>query len=186
MIEVEIKIRTDLDSAGEKLTDNGFIKDRFIKESDIYYDNAAGDIRGNDTALRIRTVEYPDLGTSESYITFKGSRCDDVSMTRPEYESLIKDPGEIKMILKALGYGPVEPAVIKERTLYVKGSVSACLDRVEELGDFLELEIMSENESKDDALNRLWKMLGLLGYNREDTITVSYLTMLQENLKVKK
>ena len=182
MIEVEIKIRTDLDSAGEKLTDNGFIKDRFIKESDTYYDNAAGDIRGSDTALRIRTVEYPDLGTSESYITFKGRRCDDVSMTRPEYESLIEGPDEIKMILKALGYGPVEPAVIKERTLYVKGSVSACLDRVEGLGDFLELEIMSESESKDDALNRLWEMLELLGYNREDTVTVSYLTMLQRNL----
>ena len=40
----------------------------------------------------------------------------------------------MKKILKALGYGPVEPAVIKERTLYVKGSVSACLDRVEGLG----------------------------------------------------
>ncbi len=179
MIEVEIKIRADLEIAKQRLIKSGFEKDAHVRESDTYYDNAAGDIRGNDTALRIRTVEYPDLGTSESYITFKGNRCDDVSMTRPEYESLIKGPDEIKMILKALGYEPVEPAVIKERTLYVKGSVSACLDRVEELGDFLELEIMSESESKDEALDHLWEMLGLLGYNREDTITVSYLTMLQ-------
>lgn len=183
MIEVEIKIRTDLESAGQKLTDNGFVKDKSIRESDTYYDNAAGDIRGNDTALRIRTIEYPDLGTTESYITFKGSRCDDVSMTRPEYETLVEGPDEMKMILRALGYEPVEPAVIKERTLYVKGSVSACLDKVEGLGEFLELEIMSESESKDDALNRLWEMLELLGYNRNDTVTVSYLTMLQRNLQ---
>ena len=133
--------------------------------------------------IKIRTIEYPDLGTTESYITFKGSRCDDVSMTRPEYETLVEGPDEMKMILRALGYEPVEPAVIKERTLYVKGSVSACLDRVEGLGDFLELEIMSESESKDDALDHLWEMLGLLGYSRNDTITVSYLTMLQRNLQ---
>ena len=29
MIEVEIKIRTDLESAGQKLTDIGFVKDTF-------------------------------------------------------------------------------------------------------------------------------------------------------------
>lgn len=180
MIEVEIKIRTDLNSAGQKLTDNGFIKDKFIRETDTYYDNAAGDIRGNDTALRIRTVEYPDSGTSESYMTFKGSRCDDVSMTRPEYESFIGRPDEMKLILKALGYEPVKPAVIKERTLYVKGSVSACLDKVEGLGEFLELEIISDTEAKDASLSRLWELLDILGYDKDATTTVSYLSMLQQ------
>lgn len=179
MIEVEIKIQTEQTTAEQRLLVNGFEKNECAKETDTYYDNAAGDIRGNDTSLRIRTVDYPDSSLSRSYITFKGNRCDDVSMTRPEYESLIERPDEIKMILKSLGYEPVEPAVIKERSLYVKGSISACLDKVEGLGEFLELEIISENESKDDALVRLWETLELLGYDRDDTITVSYLSMLQ-------
>lgn len=180
MIEVEIKIRSDLGEAEKMLISNGFSRDTRLRETDIYFDNAAGNIRGNDTALRIRTVEYPDSGLSEAYLTFKGNRCDNVSMTRPEYESSVDRPEEVRHILKSLGYEPVRPAVIKERTIYVKGAISACLDRVEGLGDFLELEIITDAKTKDAALARLWEELKVLGYDRADTTTLSYLTMLQD------
>ena len=186
MIEVEIKIRADLENARQRLIINGFEKDEYLKESDTYYDNAAGDIRRNDTALRIRTVEYPDSCSSRSYITFKGNRFDNVSMTRPEYESSIEQPDEIKHILESLGYEPVKPAVIKERTMYVKGSLSACLDRVEGLGEFLELEIITDTKNRDTALNHLWEELETLGYEKDATTTVSYLTMLQQNTDKRK
>lgn len=180
MIEVEIKIQTDLDTARKRLIENGFEYDDHVRESDTYYDNVEENIRRNDTALRIRMIDFLDSDHSRSYITFKGNRCDDISMTRPEYESLIESPDDVMMILMALGYKPVEPKVIKERTLYVNGSISACLDRVEGLGDFLELEIITGKESKDEALTKLWKMLDILGYKREDTSTISYLSMLQK------
>lgn len=179
MIEVEIKIRVDLEDAGQRLINNGFERDEHIRESDTYYDNAAGDIRNKDTALRLRTVEHPDSGSSGSYLTFKGNRFDNVSMTRPEYESFVEQPEEIRLILGSLGYEPVRPAVVKERIIYVKGNVSACLDRVEGLGDFLELEIISDAETKDAALVRLWEELEILGYDRNDTTVLSYLAMLQ-------
>lgn len=181
MIEVEIKIRTDLETARQKLIENGFEYDYHVIESDTYYDNDAGDIRGNDTALRIRTVDFPDSGKSESYITFKGNRCDDISMTRPEYESPVGSADDVMRILISLGYKPVEPIVKKERTSYKKGSISACLDRVDGLGDFLELEIMAEDGAKDEALDGLWEMLEILGYKKEDTTNISYLTMLLRN-----
>ena len=179
MIEVEIKIRTDLESAELKLMNNGFEPDVHVKETDIYFDNVNGDIRGNDTALRIRTIKYPDSAISRSYITYKGNRFDDVSMTRPEYESSISNADDVARILEALGYSPVKPTVIKERSRYVKEDISACLDRVEGLGDFLELEILTDEDTKDAALARLWKTLELLGYDRSETTTVSYLSMLQ-------
>ncbi len=178
MIEVEIKIRVDLDEAEKRLKNNGFSLDTQVKETDIYFDNDTGDIRGNDTALRIRTVEHSDSGSSTSYITFKGNRCDDVSMTRPEYETYVGHSTEMVKILESLGYKPVEPAVVKDRIVYVNGSITACIDRVEGLGGFLELEVMTNKDTKDAALNRLWAMLEALGYNRSDTTTVSYLTML--------
>ena len=182
MIEVEIKIRVDLDNTEKALINNGFTRDTRVKETDIYFDNTAGDIRNNDTALRIRSVEYADSDSSMSYITFKGRRCDDVSMTRPEYETSFKHPAEMTKILDSLGYKPVDPAVIKDRIVYVKGSITACLDRVKGLGDFLELEIITGKDSKNVALDRLWEMLEALGYDRKDTTTVSYLTMLQDSL----
>ena len=179
MIEVEIKIRADLDEVEKRLVNHGFSLDTPVRETDIYFDNTTGDIRGNDTALRIRTVEYPGSDSYMSFITFKGKRCDDVSMTRPEYETSVEHPAEMIKIFELLGYNPVEPIVIKDRTVYVNGSITACLDRVEGLGDFLELEIITDKDTKNDALNRLWAMLEALGYNRDDTTTVSYLTMLQ-------
>ena len=100
-------------------------------------------------------------------------------MTRPEYETSFEHPAEMIKILKSLGYKPVEPEVTKDRTVYVNGSITACLDRVEGLGDFLELEIITGRDTKNDALDRLWTMLEILGYNRDDTTTVSYLSMLQ-------
>ncbi len=182
MIEVEIKIRVDLGNTEKELINNGFLRDTRVRETDIYFDNATGDIRNKDTALRIRTVENIDSGSSMSYITFKGKRCDDVSMTRPEYETSVLHPVEMIKILESLGYKPVEPAVFKDRTVYVKESITACLDRVEGLGDFLELEIITDKDTANVALDRLWEMLETLGYDRKDTITVSYLTMLQDRL----
>ncbi len=72
-------------------------------------------------------------------------------------------------------------SVIKDRRLYVKGPISACLDRVDGLGSFLELEIMAEEGLREDALAQLWEVLELLGYNRSDTTTMLYLTMLQRS-----
>ena len=182
MIEVEIKIMVDPDNTEKELINNGFLKDTQVRETDIYFDNAEGDIRDNDTALRIRAVEYIGSGSAMSYITFKGKRCDDISMTRPEYETFVEHPDEMMKILESLGYKPIEPAVVKNRIVYVKGSITACLDKVEGLGDFLELETITNRDTKNVALDRLWEMLEALGYDRKDTTTVSYLTMLQNRL----
>ncbi|MCR5603675.1 MAG: hypothetical protein K6G27_08240, partial [Lachnospiraceae bacterium] len=57
-----------------------------------------------------------------------------------------------------------------------------CLDKVEGLGDFLELETITNRDTKNVALDRLWEMLEALGYDRKDTTTASYLAMLQNRL----
>ena len=123
------------------------------------------------------------INTISGLDSFKSGKIsfDDVSMTRPEYESAIESAIDVARILEALGYKPVEPSVIKERTMYVKEDISACLDRVEGLGNFLELEILTDEDSGDTALEKLWEALELLGYDRADTTTLSYLSMLQKN-----
>ena len=55
-----------------------------------------------------------------------------------------------------------------------------CLDQVEDLGDFLELEIVvSEENEKADALNKIISLLHDFGYGADDIIRTSYLSMLQ-------
>ena len=62
--------------------------------------------------------------------------------------------------------------------------MTACLDQVEGLGDFLELEVIVENEEdREEALDLVLSLLGELGYEKGDIIRTSYLSMLQQNNK---
>ena len=61
------------------------------------------------------------------------------------------------------------------------GSVTACLDYVHGLGEFLELEVLvSSEEEKDAALTQIENILNSLGYQISDTVRTSYLSMLQK------
>lgn len=181
MIEVEVKLKiNDVQAIQSKLISLGFIECATITESDTYFDNKCGDIRGGDRALRIR--ETRNHQTSETYyqINFKDKKYDNTSMTRPEFETEVGDADAITHILGSLGYYPVEPRVIKLRREFKKDNMNACIDTVENLGDYLELEIITEApESKDQELSKIEHILLKLGYNMSDTTTTSYLTALQ-------
>ena len=58
--------------------------------------------------------------------------------------------------------------------------MTACIDQVQNLGNFLELEIIiQEDEDKDEALRQIENVLLELGYSLKDTVRNSYLSMLQ-------
>lgn len=181
MIEVEVKIKiNDVQTVKSKLINLGFIEYDTIKESDTYFDNVNGDIRRGDRALRVR--ETVNTITNETYcqINFKDKKYDNKSMTRPEFETEISDADAILHILGSLGYHPVEPRVIKLRREFKKANMNACIDTVENLGDYLELEIITEApDQKDQELAKIEHILLELGYDMSDTTTTSYLTALQ-------
>ena len=181
MIEVEVKLPIeDKNIIEEKLVSFGFHRTSHIKERDTYFDNEESDIRGNGLALRIRETMNLITGESFSQINFKGKKMDQVSMSRPEYETSVEDADVMKAILESLGYARAIPEVIKIRTLLSRRNMNACLDEVVGLGTFLELEIVAEDKcEKEDALQEIEVMLHRLGYHISDTTTTSYLTMLQ-------
>ncbi|MDO4189952.1 MAG: CYTH domain-containing protein, partial [Lachnospiraceae bacterium] len=58
MIEVECKLHIDdINAVESKLLELGFKQAGLVDEVDHYFDNDAGQIRGNDSALRIRTTK---------------------------------------------------------------------------------------------------------------------------------
>lgn len=181
MIEVEIKCKIENKEKLQKnLISMGFTESSHEKECDSYYDDNAGSIRNNDTALRIRKVIDLKTGEVTSQVNYKGQKSDQHTMTRPEYETVIDNAAEMDSILQALGYHVVEPQVKKERIQYSKNDIHACLDEVSGLGTFLELEIIVEQEmEKKEALQRIEELLNTLGYTMKQTTTVSYLTQLQ-------
>lgn len=184
MIEVEIKVLVkNKEALEEKLLQAGFAKSDLQKESDFYFDNELGNIRKKDQALRIRSCENLTMNRKENFMTYKGPKMDKISMTRKELEIKIENAETGKEILKALGYAPVYP-VIKLRQYYHKELMTACLDQVENLGEFLELEmIVQQEKEKEIALEKIISLLHELGYESEEIIRTSYLSMLQNQLQ---
>lgn len=182
MVEVEVKVSIkNRNLIEEKLSLAGFEKGELLRETDHYFDSDHHNLKKNDMALRIRSCENLTSGLTENFMTYKGPKMDAVSMMRKELEMQIEDAEIGKEILKSLGYVPVRP-VIKLRQQFYLDQMTACLDLVSHLGEFLELEIVvSKEDEKDAALNRIISLLRELGYEPEEIIRTSYLSMLQNN-----
>ena len=180
MIEVEIKVKVENKTLLERiLQEQGFTKGDLTKESDIYFNSEFYNLKEKDMAFRIRTYENMTSQKRKHVITYKGPKMDHISMTRKELETEVEDANTVREILTSIGYYPVHP-VIKNRQYFHNSQMTACLDEVQSLGDFLELEMMvSDDEEKENALEHVIDILKNLGYGKEDIIRTSYLSMLQ-------
>lgn len=181
MIEVEIKLPIKDSKRIEKdLEEMGFSRGNRIREQDFYFDNDSSQIRLNGEAFRVRKETDLNTGNDKTVMTYKGKKLDKQSMTRRELETGVEDAEICTQIIRSLGFERVLPAVVKTRQFLRLDDMTACLDTVEGLGTFLELEIIiSEAENRDQALSRIESILEKLGYSIADTTRNSYLSMLQ-------
>ena len=97
-----------------------------------------------------------------------------------ELETEVSDAEVLKSILVHLDFFTVA-SVMKTRKYLNRGRFTACLDQVEGLGAFLELEVIAEQESeRKKILSKMEDLLAILGYHMSDTVQTSYLSMLQK------
>ncbi len=178
-IEVEIKLRINNKKNIEEILGKiGFQKGKFVQESDTYYMAEHHDFVALDEALRVRCIEDRLTGERSAAITYKGAKLDNTSMTRQELETSVGDGEICREILERIGFWPV-PVVEKLRQYYHRNNITACVDVVTNLGDYLELEIIVDAEEKREAaLNQLEQILHTFGYSMQDTTRTSYLSML--------
>ena len=181
MYEIEVKVPLkDARETEQLLLTIGFEVSRKIREEDHYYDNASAQIKTNGEALRVRHITDLAGGVSKSVITFKGKKMDTVSKSRKELETGVSDGKLAEQIFEAIGFCKVTPSVIKVRQELVLEDMTACIDKIDGLGAFLELEIViGHEEEKESALSKISGVLEKLGYSLSDTIRNSYLALLQ-------
>ena len=171
MIEIEVKARADHERIRELLTGLGARAIGVEQHCDTYYNAPHRDFSLTDEALRIRIVNR------HAVLTYKGKKLDAVSKTREEFETDV-DGDTMRSILLSLGF--VESGVVKKtRAVFEFEDLMICLDSVDGLGQFIEVETMVESES-DVVLHRtrVFEFLDKLGIGQEDSIRVSYLEML--------
>ena len=184
MIEVEVKIPVEqIEEIKEKLLEIGFIYQKTVVETDTYFTSDHYDMRKKDKALRIRKTENLDTGEVEAQLNCKGPKLDQVSMTRKETEIEILEPEKMEDILKELEFYPASCRVKKTRAYYTKNNMTAAADQVENLGCFLELEIIvAKEEERAGGLDTIYEVMGMLECEKTETVRNSYLSMLEKNI----
>jgi adenylate cyclase class 2 len=148
-----------------------------IDEADHYFNAPDRDFARTDEAFRLRRIG------SANRITYKGPKHVGPTKTRTEIELALEEGPEAAekfcRLVEHLGYRPVA-VVRKQRRIYALRRASwdleVCCDEVEEVGHFVEVEIVAEAARKDEAQAELQKVAVELGLGA--TERRSYLEML--------
>ncbi len=177
MVEVEIKFAApDVQGLKEQIQKLGAIFKTERQERDQYFNAPDRDFGQTDEALRVRHV-----GESAK-ITYKGPKRDQVTKTRAEIEAALagKDQGDqLAQILVCLRYRP-SGIVEKQRRVFELSweqfDTEISLDSVSGLGEFVELEIVADEDHVDAARKALLNLAGQLGLHQSERR--SYLELL--------
>lgn len=94
-----------------------------------------------------------------------------------EYETEIADPKEFVEALHLMGYKQVvEIHKVRRKAKYKEYEI--CVDEVQELGSFVEVEKITDSENADAVQETLFNFLESLGVPREARVTRGYDTMV--------
>jgi adenylate cyclase class 2 len=147
------------------------------EERDLYFAHPQRDFAATDEALRLRQKGGQGL------ITYKGPKIDAATKTRREIElPLGEAAGSLaawRGLLEALGFRPVAEVCKSRRKALVSWQgrqVEVSLDRVEPLGEFVELELMAGPQDMEAAKACIAALAGQLGLVRSERR--SYLELL--------
>ena len=179
--EVELKFRLEQVQAIETaLHQRGAVEKPIVSHVDRYFNHPSRDFRATDEAFRIRSV-----GDSNC-ITYKGPVLGNVAKTRHEIEVDVADGPEVAErlieMMKCLGFRFVREVRKMRREFALNRDHRVlhelALDEVPELGCFLEIELLADDEDRESAESAVWDLARSLGLTASEPR--SYLDLLIE------
>jgi adenylate cyclase class 2 len=172
-MEVEAKAYCeDLSEFEERIKGLGAEFIHEVEQVDTYFNHPARDFAQTDEALRIRRVG------EKATLTYKGPKIDSLTKTREELKVELSDGDEMKDVLLKLGFKEVG-MVRKVRKKYKLDEFKVCLDRVEGLGSFVELEAECDSDDQNEVSRLRDKILKTLKeWELEKIERRSYLELL--------
>ncbi|MCX8000634.1 MAG: class IV adenylate cyclase [Leptospiraceae bacterium] len=138
------------------------------EEFDVYLSHPCRDFAKTDEALRLRVEKKVKL-------TYKGPKIDAETKSREEVNVVVNDFEETLKLLEFLGFKKFR-TVKKLRKIYRMDNAIICVDSVEGLGDFIEIEVEGGLERKEE----IFKIAEMLGYTKAESVRLSYLEMLEK------
>ena len=171
--EIKIKLLSPKLEELEKLISSKYQYYNEEHQVDIYYNSPVRDFRKSDEALRVRIVN------GEIELTYKGPKLSSKSKSREEITVKVNDSQAIDLILQRLGFVKVIK-LEKIRKNYKMDNFTISLDRVTNLGDFIEIEGINVNEKElTTFVDNFLKQFNIVG---EKTLK-SYLELLIDKLE---
>jgi adenylate cyclase class 2 len=178
VLEVEMKFPVaELASLEARLTQLGAAAGAERRDADHYFNAPDRDFARTDEALRVRTIG------AANFVTYKGPKRDALTKTRTEVEVPLGDgpasAAAFKQLLRHLGYRDVAEVRKRRRLYHLRRSgfdLEICLDEVDGLGPFAELEIVAPEDQLDAARAALLAAAAELGLSASERR--SYLEML--------
>ncbi len=171
MIEVEVKFRSPGNDKVEKsLARLGAEKVFSGTMEDVYFVHPARDFGKTDEALRLRKM------AEGAELTYKGPRLTSATgKSREEITLRVDDPLAAQRIVERLGFEEGY-TVTKRRDSYIFDKLRIELDWVDGLGEFVELEALTESVERTQQL--LESVTNDLGLDNPEPLT--YLELLIE------
>jgi adenylate cyclase class 2 len=178
MLEIEQKFTAaDFAALEKRLAEWHARRGEEHDEIDHYFNAPDRDFARTDEAFRLRRI------SNSNFLTYKGPKHVGPVKVRTELEIPLRDGDEaaeqMRQLLVHLGYRPVA-IVRKHRRHYhlERGgfALTVCLDEVEQLGRFAEVEIVADGEQKDAARTVLADTAAALGLTNVERR--SYLNLL--------
>ncbi len=172
MKEVEVKARLrDEAQVIQKLLALDVSLSKPMTQKDIVFfpKGLAFEDRHDALALRIRDQD------GRYIFTYK--KPDKNNLDKIEYETDITDPAAMEKICLALDLEEIV-RINKSRRKANHGGYEICLDEVEGLGSFIEVEKMTEDGDSEQIQAELFAFLKTLGVTKEDQVFEGYDVML--------
>jgi adenylate cyclase class 2 len=178
-IEIEVKARINTkDAIIQKLASLGCIlSDPRIQDDTVYVeqDGSLATFLSNKVFLRIRvqndgkvllTAKQPKTKSAENLI-------------KHEYEVTVDSVAEAHGILTLMGYQAAVRVKKVRQTAEYEG-YEICLDDIEGLGSFIEIEAIGDEQTAEITQEKLSDFLTSLGIPKEDRVTKGYDILILE------
>ncbi|MFA6099545.1 MAG: class IV adenylate cyclase [Patescibacteria group bacterium] len=172
MHEIEVKVRLkDLQTIIDKLMAIDCHLSEPVTQKDRVFLKAGSDYvkaRGKEIFLRIREQ------AGKSIFTLKKAKTNELDCL--EKELVIDNANEMAEILELLGYNQIM-VINKTRRKGKCTGFNLCLDEVEGLGSFLEVEVIAD-EPADEVQGRIFSWLESFGISESDIVMQGYDTLI--------
>ncbi|MHC1627373.1 MAG: class IV adenylate cyclase [Candidatus Nezhaarchaeales archaeon] len=177
MIEVEVKVAIDEKEKEEiikKLNSHGEPLGAYSEE-DLFFRNVHDASYGKNKTLKLRRRN------DEIKLIFKCKGANEEFKENLEIEVKIDehDANNVLQLLKYLGFEE-STTIKKKRIAYRVDDCFVNLDDVENLGLFVEIEVLTDEHKRGEAHEKIRKVLSILGISGKKLIRCSYVEMLKK------